>query len=60
MKDEPEDIGYVLTDPPESPYSSLDEIRQWIRELELMSPAPAVTEALEQARSLLAKAQKSK
>ena len=43
----------ILIDPPVGPYSTCDEIRAWIRELEAMPRIPYVPEALEEARDWL-------
>lgn len=51
--------GYILIDPPVWPWSPPDEICAWIKELESMPQIPAVPEALADARSWLADAEKT-
>jgi hypothetical protein len=53
MKDKQDQPALIMVDAPVGPYSSPDEIRQWIRELESMPQIPYVPEALEEARGWL-------
>jgi len=49
---ENDDIGHILIDSPVGPYSPIDEIRDWIEELNNMPDTLEVRKALEEAKSM--------
>lgn len=44
---------FILIDSPVGPYSSADDIKAWILELENMAPSPQVDEAITEAKEWL-------
>ena len=59
MTDERKNVAYTLIDPPVGPYSTPDEIRRWIDELESMPWVEGLSQPLEQARNWLDMEQKN-
>lgn len=52
--------GYVLIDPPVTPYSTVLQIKAWIRTLERMEDSGERNAALQDARKLLTDREKRK